>query len=82
MITVLFFAQLREQLKAEKFDLSIGLPCTVNDVLAGLIKQNPEWAQFIQSQTLLHAVNQTMVDDKHIVTQDDEIAFFPPVTGG
>ncbi|MFT6153499.1 MAG: molybdopterin synthase sulfur carrier subunit [Bermanella sp.] len=82
MLTILFFAQLREQLKTESFDLSIELPCTIDDVLTGLVEQNPKWAQFIQKRTLLSAVNQSMAEGNHTVIKGDEIAFFPPVTGG
>jgi molybdopterin synthase sulfur carrier subunit len=82
MMTVLFFAQLREQLKTDNCEISITLPCTINDIQSALIKLNPSWAQFLQERTLLNAVNQTMVEGDFVVGKGDEVAFFPPVTGG
>jgi molybdopterin converting factor small subunit len=57
MITVLFFAQLREQLQSDKVDLVIETPCSI-------------------------AAIQAMVTTDHMVNTGDEVAFFPPVTGG
>lgn len=82
MITVLFFAQLREQVKTDKVDVNINTPCSVSDIQANIIALHPEWSGFIEGRTLLTAVNQTMVDNHHMVNAGDEVAFFPPVTGG
>ena len=82
MISVLFFAQLREQLKTDKVDLDINTPCSILDIQKSIISTHPDWSQFIEGRTLLTAVNQTMVDTEHMVKQGDEVAFFPPVTGG
>lgn len=82
MISVLFFAQLREQLKTDKVQLDITAPCSISDIQQAIIQQHPDWASFIEGRTLLTAVNQTMVEPDHMVNERDEVAFFPPVTGG
>ena len=82
MITVLFFAQLREQLKTDKVDLDIHASCSVSDIQTSIIASHPEWSDFIKGRTLFTAVNQTMVETDHVVNTGDEVAFFPPVTGG
>jgi len=82
MMTVLFFAQLREQLKTDKLELDIALPCTVGDIQTAILQQNPQWKDFMENRTLLAAVNQDMVQPDHKVKDQDEVAFFPPVTGG
>ncbi len=83
VITVLFFAKLSEQLDCRS--MSFVLPLTVNtvkQVREHLISLNREWTWVLNDETLLAAVNQEMVSGKHIVTPGDEVAFFPPVTGG
>lgn len=82
MINVLFFAQLRELLNSQGINLSIETPCTVSAVKAALLQHNPNWQSHLSQDTILCAVNQTMVADQHIVQDGDEVALFPPVTGG
>ncbi|MGV6817515.1 MAG: molybdopterin converting factor subunit 1 [Thiotrichales bacterium] len=76
MINVKYFASLREQLGKEKDELSAVNVDTVADVwnLA-----NPgECAQ----DNLLVAINQEYAQLDSEVNDGDEVAFFPPVTGG
>lgn len=82
MITVLFFAQLKEQLKTDKLEVNIKTPCKVSDVMATLLRDNPQWQASLDNRILLSAVNQDMVPMDSNVNDGDEIAFFPPVTGG
>lgn len=82
MIDVKFFAQLREQLKTEHIQVDISTPCSVADLQAEIIKQQPQWLTFFENRTLMVAVNQTMVESDEIINHQDEVAFFPPVTGG
>ncbi|NRA61503.1 MAG: MoaD/ThiS family protein [Psychrobium sp.] len=82
MIKVSFFAALREQLNCSELNLDIALPLTVAQVKAALISQQPQWAGSFNNVLLLSAVNHQMVDDKYNVNDGDQVAFFPPVTGG
>ena len=82
MIKVLFFAQLKETLNTDKVALNIVTPCNVNDVKQALIKQEPSWQTHLEKNTILCAVNQDMVNHEHLIQDGDEVAFFPPVTGG
>jgi len=82
MVTILFFARLREQLSCEKTQLEITAPATIGHVRDLLILKNPHWAEFLNSGSLLVALNQTMAKVSQIVSDGDELAFFPPVTGG
>jgi sulfur-carrier protein len=81
MIKVLFFAALREQLGSEQITIPVEEPATIADVIDALLALNPQW-QSAFSQSLLCAVNQNMVSREHPVNAGDEVAFFPPVTGG
>lgn len=78
---VLFFAQLREVLDTE----SLTVDSNINNVaeLRSLLQEtSPLWCEHLSSERTLVAVNQEICDDQKEVHQGDEIAFFPPVTGG
>ena len=84
MARVLYFAGLREALGTPSEQLSI--PVGVADVagLRGfLAARGGAWAeQFAPTRNLRAAVNQDMAAPDTRVGEADEIAFFPPVTGG
>lgn len=82
MISVLFFAQLREQLQCEKLTLELPAGSSVTALREQLIALNPAWLTFLTSDKLLFSVNQTLVKTSHLIHDGDEVAFFPPVTGG
>lgn len=82
MLSILFFAQLREQLACDKITLSLSTPMTVDQVCDALLLQHPHWAEFLTNEKLLCAINQTMAKTTQLVNNGDELALFPPVTGG
>lgn len=82
MIKILFFAQLRELLNTHEVKLDNAAPCSVAKIKQILIESHPQWARFLDNTSILTAVNQAMVSDEYIVNSLDEVAFFPPVTGG
>lgn len=82
MIKVLFFAQLREQLNCDRVDVECASSLSLSSLRERLVETNPQWKAFLASDTILFSVNQTIVKASHIVQDGDEVAFFPPVTGG
>ena len=52
---------------------------TLRDALA---QKDDRWALALDAGKLLAAVNQTLVPMSHPLKAGDEVAFFPPVTGG
>lgn len=82
MLTVLFFARLKDQLGTDSFSLSLNEPTNVANLKKRLIAQNSEWQKPLSSANLLCAVNHEIVDETQIIVETDEVAFFPPVTGG
>ena len=82
MIKIVFFAALREQLDCAELSLKADDVETVGDVKQRLSDKNSQWQQTFSKGSLLSAVNHDMVDDSHLVKSGDEVAFFPPVTGG
>ena len=82
MIKIVFFAALREQLDCSELNISNENIKTVADVKQQLSDKNAHWRQILNNSSLLSAINHDMVDGSHLVTSGDEVAFFPPVTGG
>lgn len=84
MITVLYFARLRETL--DTGSEQIVLPPAVqnlNDLRALLTARGGAWAQELApNRAVRGAVNQSLADGNTHIGDGDEIAFFPPVTGG
>jgi molybdopterin synthase sulfur carrier subunit len=84
MITVVYFARLREALGKSREELV--LPADVRD-LAGLrrmlMSRGGAWTdELADSKPVRAAVNQDMADGNTQISDGDEVAFFPPVTGG
>ena len=82
MIKVLFFAQLREQLQCGELSVALQEQQTTTQLREYLIQQHPAWGVFLQNENLLVAVNQTLIKTEQQLFAGDEVAFFPPVTGG
>ncbi|AGH81232.1 molybdopterin converting factor subunit 1 [Psychromonas sp. CNPT3] len=82
MINILFFAQLREQLGTDTLNMPYEDNMTVAILLAHLKAENTQWQPILSSQTLMVAVNQSMGNMSTPLCRGDEVAFFPPVTGG
>lgn len=79
---ILFFAQLRETVGTERLDLEAPYPATVAALREQLIRKGDPWAQALSDSKLLVAVNQAMAHADTPLKAGDEVAFFPPVTGG
>jgi molybdopterin synthase sulfur carrier subunit len=82
MIKVVFFAALREQLDCSELSLSSEGIATIADLKAELASKNDKWQQVFANGSLLSAVNHDMVNSEQSIKSGDEVAFFPPVTGG
>ena len=81
MIKVLFFAQTRELLGRDEITVEPSFN-NVEELRSHLAAQNERWALALQKDKLLVAVNQTLVSLDSPLSDADEVAFFPPVTGG
>ena len=84
MINVLYFARLKEALG--KSSEQIKLPADVRDLeglRALLVARGGAWEQELApSKPVRAAVNQAMAIGDVPLSDGDEVAFFPPVTGG
>jgi molybdopterin synthase sulfur carrier subunit len=84
MLTVLYFASLRERLgkSREQVPLPSGA-ATVGDLVETLRAREAAWSEaFASGKAWRVAVNQRMADPATPLEAGDEVAFFPPVTGG
>ena len=80
-LTILFFASVKEAVNSagETFD---GEAKTVKALVDQLSERGDNWRSNLQQDSVLIAVNQTISDIDTELKDGDEVAFFPPVTGG
>jgi molybdopterin synthase sulfur carrier subunit len=83
-VKILYFASVREKLgrDAEELEVPAGV-ATIAGLRSHLCSRGGAWADALaESKLLRSAVNQDMVPPSATIKSGDEVAFFPPVTGG
>jgi molybdopterin synthase sulfur carrier subunit len=83
-VTVLYFARLREAVGRDRETLELPAEVTtVGALRAWLIARGAPWSEaFTEIKRIRAAVAQEMARDDTRLSEDAEVAFFPPVTGG
>ena len=79
-IRVLFFGAARDAVDATQLDLSLDAPATVSSAFRNLAARFSELERF--GRSLLFAVNQEYATPDTVLKENDELAVFPPVSGG
>ena len=79
-VRVRFFARLREQAGVEIEPLQVAPGSTLGDVYEAMRKRHP--ALEADRKAVRGAVNQEFASWDAVVSDGDEIAFIPPVSGG
>ena len=83
MINVMYFASLKDALgiSAEEIELNAGI-MDVASLCDWLSQRGEPWRSGLSQLRLMTAVNQEIARPDTPVADGDEVAFFPPVTGG
>lgn len=87
MINILYFASFREMLGTDQEQLPLSHSdndlANVDDLVDALSQRGEIWQKILKDNPHLQiAVNQTVASRNTAINAGDEIAFFPPVTGG
>lgn len=80
MVNVRFFASLRDLVGTAELNLPLENPCSVKEIFERLARKFPQLEK--RRSRLLVAVNQEYCSWEGAVTPGDQLAFFPPVSGG
>jgi molybdopterin synthase sulfur carrier subunit len=83
MIKLLYFASLRERLDCDAEEIELPEDASVAGLIRQLQARGEPWLSALQgSNPVLAAVNQEMAKPAQPIADGDEVALFPPVTGG
>ena len=79
-----FFSWVKDQIGEESENITITEQInTVKDLINYLKKKNDKYAKAFDDDSVIRcAVNMEVTDLNHKIKKNDEIAFFPPMTGG
>ena len=77
---ILLFATLRDWAKAGSIDITLDSAITVSALRGEVARQHGALAELVPQA--LVAVNQEFAFDEDMVKPGDEVALFPPVSGG
>ncbi len=84
MSRIVYFASIRETLNCEHetIELPTGIT-TIEQLIEHLIELHGDvWQKTLKDSSVLVAINQTIAQKSSAIIDTDEVAFFPPVTGG
>ncbi len=83
MLNVLYFASLRETVGMADEKMSLPVPAEVSALIAKLRARGGVWSEALGADKRWRvAVNQEMAAMNTPLKPGDEVAIFPPVTGG
>ncbi|MAW79884.1 MAG: molybdopterin synthase sulfur carrier subunit [Parvularcula sp.] len=82
MARLLFFGKLADAAGARQRDLPLGDAQTVGDLVSALGKQEAALGAALQEKSVRVIVNEKMAARDSAISDGDEIAFLPPVSGG
>ena len=81
MIIVLFFASLKETTGQDSLSVMLS-DVKLSKLIEQIISDHPTWSEALTVPNIVVSVNKEIVLDDILISQGDEVAFLPPVTGG
>ena len=83
-IKLFYFAKVREVLGIDREEIDVESDIkTLAELVAFLKLRGSQWQSiFDMSSSYRMAVNQELVEENYTINANDEVAFFPPITGG
>ena len=87
-IKIKLFSALREALGESEFELALSditdasAPVDVAAIKELLSQRGADWKEALNQPNLVHSLNHKVVFTDAVVSEGDELAFFPPMTGG
>jgi molybdopterin converting factor subunit 1 len=82
MITLKYFASLRDLAEKEEDSLDIENPITIDQLSDIISKTTPKMGAIIREKKVMISVNEEMASADTIIHDGDEVAFLPPFSGG
>lgn len=83
MATIIFFGSLGDKVEQAEQDFQLGTSTkTAQEVFDAIGTDNPLLAEAKGNTPIKVALNQKLVSWDAVVSDGDELAFLPPVTGG
>jgi MoaD family protein len=79
-VVVKFLASYAEQSGEEEVDLMVPVGCTVGRLLDELRSRFPRWGEMVDEPLVARNLEYAHLED--LLEDGDEVAFFPPVSGG
>ena len=79
-LTILYFGIMRERLGIGEETVEVDAGATVETLMSRLSDLHPDLAAGVDSVRV--AVNRDYVDSSRVLSDNDEVAVIPPVSGG
>ena len=82
MIKIKYFPWIKDITKSEHENLNYSNLKDINELKKILVKKYPKLKKFIDEDIIRFSINQEYITENKKINLNDEIAIFPPVSGG
>ncbi|QPJ63536.1 MAG: MoaD/ThiS family protein [Candidatus Nitronauta litoralis] len=82
MITVKYFAQLRQMAGKDEDQFDLGAQVTLDQLSDAIGTSLPKIGELVRDKKIMVSANHDVVASDHIFKDGDEVALLPPFSGG